>query len=137
MDFDHDIYRLMTRLFRWKSVPLENCLAVLWESRRTTHALCISPVNEAFINLSDHCGELSKSVDFWIRCLKGSRPLIVGFQQSFSFSFSNPHSSCNHESTFRSDITVDEVKEAAFELISSVRTFEVTSIGFQPLTNII
>ncbi|XP_059463278.1 separase isoform X5 [Corylus avellana] len=120
VDFDQDIYRLMTRLFRWKSVSMENCLAVLWESRRTTHALCISPVNEAFINLSDHCGELSKSVDFWIRCLKGSQPLIVGFQQSFSFLFSNPHSSCNHESSFRSDITVEEVKEAAFELISSV-----------------
>ncbi|GMY05223.1 separase isoform X2 [Fagus crenata] len=121
MDFHHDIYRLMTRLFKFKNVPLENCLAKFWESRRTTHALCISPINEAFIiNLSEHYGDLCKSVDFWIRCLKGSQPLKVGFQQSFSFSFASSQVSCNQMSTFRSDITVDEVKEAAFQLISCV-----------------
>uniref|UniRef100_A0A2N9IGR6 separase n=1 Tax=Fagus sylvatica TaxID=28930 RepID=A0A2N9IGR6_FAGSY len=121
MDFHLDIYRLMTRLFKFKNVPLENCLAKLWESRRTTHALCISPINEAFIiNLSEHYGDLCKSVDFWISCLKGSQPLKVGFQQSFSFSFASSQASCNQMSTFRSDITVNEVKEAAFQLISCV-----------------
>ncbi|KAF3975524.1 hypothetical protein CMV_001236 [Castanea mollissima] len=121
MDFHHDIYRLMTRLFKCKNVPPENFLAKLWESRRTSHALCISPVNETLIiNLSEQYGDLCKSVDFWIRCLKRSHPLLVGFQQSFSFSFASSQASCNLESTFRSDITVDEVKEAAFQLISSV-----------------
>lgn len=130
MDFHPDIYRLMSRLFKLKNVPLENCLAMLWECRRTTHALCVSPVNEAFIELSEHCGGHSKSFDFWVHCLRGSRPLILGFQQSFSFLFSNSQGSCNHESSFISDITVDEVKEAAFELISTVRISEVASIGF-------
>ncbi|KAK7839536.1 separase [Quercus suber] len=121
MDFHHDIYKLITRLFKCKNVPLENFLAKLWESRRTSHALCISPVNETLIiNLSEQYGDLCKSVDFWIRCLKGSHPLLVGFQQSFSFSFVSSQSSSNLESTFRSDITVDEVREAAFQLISSV-----------------
>ena len=133
MDFHHDIYRLMTRLFKFKNVPLENCLAKLWESRRTTHALCISPINEAFIiNLSEHYGDLCKSVDFWICCLKGSQPLKVGFQQSFSFSFASSQASCNQMSTFRSDITVDEVKEAAFQLISCVRTSQVLPLVFDP-----
>ncbi|KAG6652968.1 separase isoform X5 [Carya illinoinensis] len=120
MDFHPDIYRLMSRLFKLNNVPLENCLAMLWECRRTTHALCVSPVNEAFIELSEHCGGHSNSVDFWVHCLSGSRPLIVGFQQSFSCFFSNSQGSCNLESSFISDIAVDEVKEAAFELISSV-----------------
>ena len=58
MDFHHDIYRLMTRLFKCKNVPLENFLAKLWESR-TTHALCISPVYETLIiNLSEQYGDL-------------------------------------------------------------------------------
>ena len=133
MDFHHDIYRLITRLNKRKNVSLENFLAKLWESRRTSHALCISPVNETLIiNLSEQYGDLCKSVDFWIRCLKGSHPLLVGFQQSFSFSFVSSQSSSNLESAFRSDITVDEVKEAAFQLISSVRTSQAATLVFNP-----
>ncbi|KAK9290720.1 hypothetical protein L1049_008894 [Liquidambar formosana] len=122
MRFHHDIYKLMIRLFKWKNVSLEKSLAMLWEYRRLGHALCASPVSEAFIrNLSEHFGELSKSVDFWTSCLSGSQPLLVGFQQNFSFLFSicTP-GSYHHQSSSLSHIAVNEVKEAAVDLISSV-----------------
>ncbi|XP_059648132.1 separase [Cornus florida] len=121
-EFHSDIYELIIRLFKWKNVPLEKCLATLWEYRRLGHALCASPVNEAFILiLSQHCGELSKSIDFWISCMKGSWPLQMGFQQNFSFMFTIfSQGSYNHESSFRSDTTVEEVKQAALGLISTV-----------------
>ncbi|KAA8545541.1 hypothetical protein F0562_020325 [Nyssa sinensis] len=117
-----DIYELMIRLFKWKNVPLEKCLAMLWEYRRLCHALCASPVNEAFlVTLSQHCGELSKSIDFWISCMKRGWPLQVGFQQNFSSMFTiSSRGSYGCENSFRSDITVDEVKQAASGLISSV-----------------
>ncbi|KAF3435151.1 hypothetical protein FNV43_RR22238 [Rhamnella rubrinervis] len=121
LEFHHDIYRLIIRLFQWKNIPLEKCLMVLWECRRISHALCISPVNEAFItSLYDHYGEHTKSIDFWISCLKGSQPLMVGLQHNFSSLFAN-FNRCSHnrEGSFRPDITVDEVQEAAMELISS------------------
>lgn len=97
---------------------------MLWECRRLTHALCVSPINEALIlNLSEHCGEHLKSVDFWIDLLKGSRPLLVGLKQNLPLlplNFSQNLS--NHEYPLRSEITVGDVKEAASELISNVRT---------------
>ncbi|PON60261.1 Peptidase C50, separase [Parasponia andersonii] len=122
LDYHYDTYRLMIRLFQWKSVPLEKFLAVMWECRRIRHTLCISPINEAFLmSLADHNDELTKSIDFWIRCLEGSQPLLVGFQHSFLFLSSNfPRGLLDHESLFHLDITVDEVKEVAFKLISSV-----------------
>ena len=120
----------MIRLFQWKSVPLEKFLAVLWECRRIRHSLCVLPVNEAFLmSLAYHYDERSKSIDFWISCLEGSQPLLVGFQHSFSFLLANfPRGSLNQDNLFRSDITVDEVKEVAFKLISSVRSSQVATI---------
>ncbi|KAJ7946655.1 putative Separase [Quillaja saponaria] len=122
MDFHHDIYKLVTSVFKLKNIPLKKCLAILWECRRISHALCVSPVNEAFIlSLSDHCGELSKSIDFWMSCIQGSQPLLIGFQQNFSFLLaSSLKSSNNYHGSFQSDITVGEVKQAALELVSNV-----------------
>ncbi|KAK0589698.1 hypothetical protein LWI29_017484 [Acer saccharum] len=120
-----DIYKLLIRLLKWKNVSSEKCLAILWESRRLSHALCVSPVSEAFImNLAEHCGELSTSVNFWIRCLKEFQPLLVGFQQTFLFLFADlPHGCYIGESSFQSSITIDDVKEAASELISSALSY--------------
>lgn len=114
----------MIRLFQWNNVPSEKLLAILWECRRTGHGLCISPVNEAFImSLLDHYGEHSRSIDYWTSCLQGSQPLLIGLQHNFSFLFGNfAWGSNDHESSFRPDITVDEVEESAFQLISSVRS---------------
>lgn len=138
MDFHHDIYRLMFRLFQGKNVSLEKSVAVLWECRRLRHALCVSPVNEAFLmSLADHCGGQSKSIDFWISCLKGSQSLLVGFEHNFSFLFANiSQDSFNRESSFHSDITVDQVKDAAFELISSVRSSQVATTSSCLLLNL-
>ncbi|OMO79315.1 Peptidase C50, separase [Corchorus capsularis] len=103
------------------SLELEKCLANLWECRRLSHALCVSPVNEAFIiNLSEHCGERSKSIDFWINCLSGSQPGLLGFQQNLTGSFNSvTFGSENHERYFQSAVTVDHVKQMVSELTSS------------------
>ncbi|CAK7357007.1 unnamed protein product [Dovyalis caffra] len=129
MEFHNDIYKLMIRLFKWKDIQLHTCLSILWESKRLTHALCVSPVNEAFImNLPSFSGEQFRSFDSWIHCLKGSPPSLVGFQHNFSYLCTNfPCGSENHKTSFQSDVTVDVVKEAAFEVISSV---PVTSNSF-------
>lgn len=112
----------MIRLFKWKNVQLEKLLAILWESRRMSHAMCIAPTNEVVIaQLSEHLGELPKSFDFWTNSLKTLPGMLVGFQQNFSFLCPNyDQSSCKHEKSVRLYVTVDEVKEAASKLISHV-----------------
>lgn len=132
MEFHHDIYKMMIRIFKWKNVQLGKCISILWESRRLSHALCVSPVNCAFIaNLSADSGEQFKSIDSWMHCLKDSPASLIGFQQNFSYLFSNyPCGSYNQETSFRSDITVDAVKKAAFELISSVRCSQEPTMVF-------
>uniref|UniRef100_A0A6N2KDL6 Uncharacterized protein n=1 Tax=Salix viminalis TaxID=40686 RepID=A0A6N2KDL6_SALVM len=88
MEFHNDAYKLMIRLFEWKNVQMEMWLSILWESRRLTHALCVSPVNDALIMTSP--------------------------------GFSGEQFSHNNHKPYMSDITVDDVKEAAFKLISNV-----------------
>ena len=62
MEFHHDIYELLIRLFRRKNAPLEKCLALLWQCKRLGHALCVAPMVEAIITImSERRGELSKS----------------------------------------------------------------------------
>ncbi|XP_038885485.1 separase isoform X3 [Benincasa hispida] len=122
MDYNHSIYSLMIRLFKWKSVQLEKLLAILWESRRMSHAMCIAPTNDIIIaQLSEHLGELPKSFDFWTNCLKTLPGMLVGFQQNFSFLCPNyTQSSCKHKKSVRLYVTVDEVKETASKLISHI-----------------
>ncbi|GFY89199.1 separase [Actinidia rufa] len=120
-EFQRDLYELLIRLFKRNNVPLEKCLALLWQYRRLGHALCASPVSDRFIaTLSQHCDKF-KSIDFWISCMNGSLPLEVGFQQCFSFMFSSIFcGSLQIKGSFRPDIKVDEVKQAASDLISCV-----------------
>ncbi|KAI9087156.1 hypothetical protein K1719_030791 [Acacia pycnantha] len=116
-----DAYRVMIRLFKLKNLSIDKWLALLWESRRISHALCISPVDEEFIlNSSKHFEELS-NFDCWIRYLQGFRPLVLGFQQNFSFLFADsPRGSYNHRNSFQINIEVDDIRKAALELLSSV-----------------
>ncbi|KAK6945493.1 hypothetical protein RJ641_013037 [Dillenia turbinata] len=116
------IQKLILKLCTLKNVGLEKCLALLWESRRLSHALCASPINEEFIlNLSEYCGEHSYSIGLWLKCINASQPLLVGFQQHFSFLYSIFHcDSCHHESSCGSDSTIDEVKMVALNLIRTV-----------------
>lgn len=124
------MYKLMIRLFEQKHVPLEKFLSMLWESRRLSHALCVSPVcDELLMSLSRDYGEQFKSIDFWMHCLKESPPLLIGFQLNFSYLFTSiSWDSCNHRTSFQSDITVDDAKQAAYELISRVRSFQGTTV---------
>jgi len=124
MELFNDAYRLVIKMFKLKSVSMEKWLALLWESRRLSHALCVSPVNEAFIlNSLDDFSNLS-NINFWIHNLKGNQSSLIGFQQNFSFLFASSHrSSCDHGSSFQVEITVDEVQKAALKLISNVQSF--------------
>lgn len=124
MELYKDVYRLVIRMFKLKNVSIEKWLALLWESRRISHPLCISPVHEEFIlNSSDSFDELS-SIDSWTRYLQGSQPLMIGFQQNFSFLFADVlRSSCNYGNSFQVDIKIDDIQKIALELKSSVRSF--------------
>ncbi|CAJ1963611.1 unnamed protein product [Sphenostylis stenocarpa] len=84
MELINDAYRAVIKMFKWKNIPIEKWLTLMWESRSLCHALCVSPVNEEFI---------INSLD---------------------------ENSCNHGSSFQTDITIDEVQKAALALISNV-----------------
>ncbi|XP_058750289.1 separase-like isoform X2 [Vicia villosa] len=120
MELFNDAYRLLIRIFKLKSISTEKWLTLLWESRRFSHALCVSPVDEAFIlNSLDEFSGLS-NVNFWMHNLKGNQSSLIGFQQNFSFLLASSHrSSCDHGSSFQVEITVDEVQKAALKLISN------------------
>ncbi|XP_065870788.1 separase isoform X2 [Euphorbia lathyris] len=120
MEFHYEIYKVITIIYKRKSLPVEKFLSILWESRRLSHALCIAPVyDELLNNFANEFGEQVKSTDFWMQCLNVSLPSLVGFQQNFSYLFTSiPSGSCNHGNSFPLDITVDDVKRIASELIS-------------------
>ncbi|RDX78338.1 Separase, partial [Mucuna pruriens] len=121
MELFNDAYQLVIKMFKWKNVPIEKWLTLMWESRRLSHALCVSPVNEEFItNSLDEFSEIP-NIDFWIRYLQGNQSSLIGFQQNFSFLFAGSHrNSSSHGSSFQTDITIDEVQKAALDLISNV-----------------
>ncbi|XP_048596928.1 separase-like isoform X3 [Brassica napus] len=120
-ELHHHIYLLIFRLFKQKHVKLETCLAMLWECRRLSHALCPSPISNAFIlSLSENCGDKSTCMDFWIDCLKDSKAKLIGFQQNFHDLYNDfLRASVKDKGPFQSDITIDDITDAASELISS------------------
>lgn len=123
MDVHSDIYELMIRFCTCKNISLKECLAMLWEYKSLSHALCTSRVNDAFIStFLEHC-KLSKSIEFWKSCMEKSKSLEVGFQQCFSvsstLSFPSP---CNHNHAIEhAHITIDDIKKTAFDLSNNVR----------------
>ncbi|XWS55202.1 hypothetical protein CRYUN_Cryun10bG0154400 [Craigia yunnanensis] len=129
-----NIYKLIIRIYELNNVQLGKCLANLWECRRLSHALCVSPVNESFItNLSEHCRESSESIDFWIHCLSGSQPGLLGFQLNLTCFFNTfTHGFKNHERDFQSAVTVNNVKQIVSELIASdpVRSHSLFLVGY-------
>ncbi|KAL1121051.1 hypothetical protein V6Z11_D01G206600 [Gossypium hirsutum] len=140
------IYKLIIRIYKLNNVELGICVANLWECRRLSHALCVSPVNESFItNLSEHCGGSSKSVDFWMHSLSGSQPGLLGFQQNLTCFFNNfNHGLKNPESDIQSAVSANNVNLVASELIASVShvSFLVNATvfcieHFMPLTELV
>ncbi|XP_021763754.1 separase-like [Chenopodium quinoa] len=116
------VLSVIMKVCKQLNVPLEKCLSLLWESRRVNHALCAVPVNEAFIEaLSKHYGKEAESLEFWIGSFKDSQPLLVGLQQNFSFLSSLfPLAFYQHKHSLQSEISVDEVKKIASNLLSNV-----------------
>ncbi|CAN1263571.1 ESP1 [Linum perenne] len=116
-EFNCNIFMLMIRFFEWRNVPITKCLSFLWESRRFSHALCISPIEEAFLtDMSCNSEKKFDTMEFWLHCLEASMPLLAGFQLKLSYS-----SSCslsNHGSCSQLDVAVDGVKKATSELLS-------------------
>ncbi|WZZ49348.1 hypothetical protein YC2023_049455 [Brassica napus] len=95
------IYDLMFRIFKGRNVRLKDALAMLWDCRRLSHALCPSPIDDAVITgLSCYFDEISESTDFWKSCLQFSKAKSIGFELSI------------HES----DITIVEIKRTASKL---------------------
>ncbi|GMI87982.1 EXTRA SPINDLE POLES, RADIALLY SWOLLEN 4, homolog of separase, HOMOLOGY OF SEPARASE 1 [Hibiscus trionum] len=129
-----NIYKLIMRIYKLNNVELGKCAANLWECRRLSHALCVSPVNESFItNLSEQCGETSKAVDFWIQCLSGSQPGLIGFQQNVTCFFNNfTNGLKNDESNVQSAVSANNVNLVVSELTASdpVRSHSLFLAGY-------
>ena len=108
---------------------------MMWESRRLSHALCPSPISDAFIlGLSENWGDKSTCIDFWIDCLKDSKARLIGFQQNFHVLQNDfLRSSKKDKGHFHSDITIDDITDAASELISSVRHLTYLHSFFSPI----
>ncbi|KAF9608453.1 hypothetical protein IFM89_009819 [Coptis chinensis] len=123
--FQYDLYKLIIIFLKRKGVPFEKCLAMLWANRRLTHALCTTPIHEDVVSsFAQHFDDRSNTVGFWISCIKDSQSLTVGFRQKFSLfdSILPPDGHSNPGSPLGSNVTVDEVKEAALALISGNKT---------------
>ncbi|KAK9665217.1 hypothetical protein RND81_14G098400 [Saponaria officinalis] len=116
-----DVLHVILKVLKKMDVSLEKCLALLWEARRVNHALCVIPVNEAFIvALSNLYGKEAESFEIWVNCVKDSRTLSVGLKQKFSFLPSIfPLVFHQHKNLLQPDISVDEARQVASDLISN------------------
>ncbi|KAL0876967.1 hypothetical protein Bca101_026672 [Brassica carinata] len=121
IELQHHIYELIFRLFKWKNVKLEACVAMLWDCRRLSHALCPCPINDAVIlSLSEYFGEKSESTDFWMSCLRFSKAKSIGFHLSLQSSpYETLHKLDKREDPHRADITIVDINNTASELVSS------------------
>ncbi|KAK1425541.1 hypothetical protein QVD17_20895 [Tagetes erecta] len=105
--FQSEIYELMMKI-----LPAKDCLAMLWRSKSLSHAMCLSPVNDAFIvTVSNH--EISAtSMDFWKKCLQKTES-VFGFQQCFSV-MDTRHPSSSSANTIH--ISIEDAKKIASDL---------------------
>lgn len=72
-------------------------------------------------------------MEFWIDCLKDSKAKLIGFQQNFHDLHSDfLRTSSKDKGPFQSDITMDDITDAASELISSVRNQTYLSTFLSP-----
>ncbi|PIA27894.1 hypothetical protein AQUCO_07400019v1 [Aquilegia coerulea] len=116
--FQDDICKLIIILLKKERVPPEKCFAMLWADRRLTHALCTKPIDENIIaSFAQHFGACSDSdtVGIWLRCIKESQTLLVGFHQKFSLydSILSQVGHCLAGSPMGYNVTVNEIEEIA------------------------
>ncbi|XP_027157654.1 separase [Coffea eugenioides] len=124
MEIHADIYEIIIQLFKWKKLPLEEVLIMLWRSRRVGHAICASPISETLVSkLSQHYGKVSEFIGYWIKCMQPSHALLVGFKQRFFSTLPvSAQNSFEHESL---EITDDEIKSVASDPTFHVSIEEV------------
>lgn len=104
---------------RLEGGSLEERVSIFCESR-FNHPLCVSPVNDTFIQILATACEQSDQVSLWTSCIN-SEPLRVGFQQNLSvispLSFTGePY---DGDDAIQPHITINKVKKAVSDLIGS------------------
>lgn len=103
-----------------RNFSFENQLTLLWEGRRLSHPVCISPLNWSLIQQSLDTTELQKS-ESCIDCLKKNKS---GFKQNFCFLFEESHTDAKDQGRFfQADISDIDIKKAAMDLSSKVKSF--------------
>ncbi|MCH98542.1 separase-like [Trifolium medium] len=116
-------------MYKRKEFSIGKRMTLLWESRRLSHPLCVSPVDIDSINkLGDDSSKVQDIVSY-ISYLEEKKSASIGFQQNFLFLFPNSYGSSDgqDDNSFPREITVDEVCKAARELISTVQSDSIST----------
>lgn len=93
-------FDVVIQLYESKNIPLEK-MAILWKNRRLNHAFCSSPIHEVLTrSFYKHYGEGPESGSLEKTCMAELKIQVTGFN-------------CMN----------DQIKQAAFSLISSVRIY--------------
>ncbi|OMO77130.1 Kinetochore protein Ndc80 [Corchorus capsularis] len=113
------------------SLPLlYNILDLLPMKETKSCALCLSSKWGLYDKLIEHRGERSKSIDFWINCLSGSQPGVLGFQQNLTgVMVVRSHSNVNLKSKCKM-----EVNESFLKLVLGVNEIHLEdTISREPI----
>ncbi|KAH7656747.1 Peptidase C50 separase protein [Dioscorea alata] len=108
-------------LYKWNNVSMEESLTILLGGRWLNHAICGSPLDEAFIAMLCKRFDIpANSVDFWMNAMKSSQPLLLGLKQKLSISSSHCAQLVNQHSggSKSSVVTSEDVTEAASAMMA-------------------
>ncbi|XP_051146436.1 separase isoform X2 [Andrographis paniculata] len=83
LELHPSLYDAVIKLHKEKNLPLTKIISELWKSRRLSHALCASPVNDMFSRtFSKYQNQLFNSSGFWKMCKEELKPLVVVFHHT-------------------------------------------------------
>lgn len=92
------LYEAVIKFLKEKNVPMTKTVSELWKSRRLSHGLCVSPMNNMLLEtFSKYQIQLVNSSELWRTLKEELKPLAVGFHH-----------------------TIEEIKQAASDIISNV-----------------
>ncbi|KAM0953179.1 putative separase [Dioscorea sansibarensis] len=116
----NEIYKHIVMLYKWNNVSMEESLAILLGGRWLNHAICGSPLDEAFIAMLCKRFDIpANSVDFWMNAIKSSQPLFLGLKQKLSISSSHIQLVNRHSRGSKSSVvTCEDVTEAASAMMA-------------------
>lgn len=107
---------------------MEESLAILLGGRWLNHAICGSPLDEAFIAMLCKRFDIpANSIDFWMNAMKSSQPLLLGLKQKLSISSSHCAQLVNQHSGGSKSLVVtsEDVTEAASAMMAHVNIIYV------------